>query len=190
MKTPTSKTELKRFIGSLNFYSKFTNKLHISLEPFCTLLHDDISIKRTPELDIFFRKIKTSFSKETERAIPKTTHLLYITVDASLIGLGALLFQPNTDNKMQVVSYNSRISTTQEQKLSTFDRRLCAITFALSQYEFLVIGTKFPITVFTDHKPIALLFTRKENLTPGQYKAQMLLPNSLTSKLFTQPEQI
>ena len=76
---------------------------------------------------------------------------------------------------MQIISYNSRILTTQEQKLSTYDTELCAITFALSQYEFIIIGSKFPITVFTDHNSIRFLFTRKGNLTPRQYKAQMLL---------------
>ena len=76
---------------------------------------------------------------------------------------------------MQVISYNSRILTTQEQKLSTYDRELCAITFALSLYEFIVIGSKFPINIFTDHNPILFFFTRKGNLTPRQYKSQMLL---------------
>ena len=175
LKTPTSKTELMRFIGSMNFYSKFINKLHISLKPFYTLLHDDIPFEWTPDLDKLFNQIKLSLSKEAELAIPNTTHPFYITVDASLIGLGAVLFQPNSKNKMQIISYNSRILTTQEQKLSTYDRELCAITFALSQYEFIIIGSKFPITIFTDHNPILFLFTRKGNLTPRQYKAQMLL---------------
>ena len=76
---------------------------------------------------------------------------------------------------MQGISYNSRILTTQEQKLSTYDRELCAITFALSQYDLIVIGSEFPITIFTDHKPILFLFNRKGNLTPRQYKAHMLL---------------
>ena len=57
---------------------------------------------------------------------------LFSTVDTSLIGLGAILFQPNTGNKMQVISYNSPTLTTQEQKFSTYDRELYAITFALS----------------------------------------------------------
>ena len=113
-----------RFIGSMNFYSEFINKLHISLKPFYTLLHDDISFEWTPELDKLFNQIKLSLSKDAELAIPNTTHPFYITVDASLIGLGAVLFQPNSKNKMQIISYNSRILTTQEQKLSTYDREL------------------------------------------------------------------
>ena len=159
----------------MNFYSKFINKLHISLKPFYTLLHDDISFEWTSDLDKLFNQIKLSLSKDAELAIPNTTQPFYITVDASLIGLGVVLFQPNSKNKMQIISYNSRILTTQEQKLSTYDRELCAITFALSQYEFIIIGSKFPITVFTDHNPILFLFTRKGNPTPRQYKAQMLL---------------
>ena len=61
------------------------------------------------------------------------------------------LFQPNTVNKMQVISYKSRILTTEKQKFSADDRELCARTLALSQYEFFIIGSKFPINVFTDH---------------------------------------
>ena len=159
----------------MNFYSKFINKLHISLKPIYTLLHDDVSFEWTFDPDNLFNEIELSLSKGAELAIPNTTHPFYITVDASLIGLVAVLFQPSSNNTMQVLSYNSRILTTQEQKLSTYDKKLCAITFALSQYEFMVFGSKFPITIFTDHNPMLFLFTRKRNITPRQYKAQKLL---------------
>ena len=168
IKTPTSITELMRVIGSRNFHSKFITKLHFSLKPFYTLLHDYVPFESTSDLDKLFNENKLSLSKNAELVIPNTTHPFYITVDASLISLGAVLFQPNANNKMQVISYNSRILTTQEQKLSTYDRKLCAITFALSQYEFMVIGSKFPMTIFTDHNPILSFFTSKRTLTPRQ----------------------
>ena len=157
-----------RFIGSMNFYSKLMNKFHISLKLFYTLLHYDVSFLWTPDLDQLFNEIK--LSKNAKLAIPNTTHPSYITVDACLIGLGAVLFQPNAHNKMQVISYNSRILTTQEPKLSTYDRELCASTFALSQYKFMVIGSQFPITDFTDHNLILFPLIRKGNLTPRQYE--------------------
>ena len=103
----------------MNFYSTFINKLHISLKPFYTVLHDDVSFGWTSDLDKLLNEIKLSLSKNAELAIPNTNHPFYITVDASLIGLGAVLFQPNTHNKMQRISYNSRVLTTQEQTLST-----------------------------------------------------------------------
>ena len=89
-----------RFIGSINFYSKFINNIHISLKAFYTLLSDDTSFEWTPELEKSFNEITVSLSKYDVLAIRNTTHSFYITVVASLIGLGAILFQPNTDNKM------------------------------------------------------------------------------------------
>ena len=72
---------------------------------------------------------------------------------------------------MQVLSYNSRKLITQEQKLSNQEREFCAITFvALSQYEFVLTGSNFPITIFTHHISILFLFTGKGNLTPMQTK--------------------
>ena len=92
------------------------------------------------------------------------TPLILFIILVTLIGLSTILFQPNTDKKMQVVSFNARISTTQEQQISTA-RDFCAINFAL--FGFIIIGSRNPSTVFTYHNPIRLLFTRKGILTPG-----------------------
>ena len=53
---------------------------------------------------------------ETELTIPNTKYPTCITVDASLVGLGAVLFQMNEEIKMRVLSYNSRVLKTHEQK--------------------------------------------------------------------------
>ena len=113
-------------------------------------------------------------AKDAELAIACITRPFTITVDASIVGVGAVLFQPNEVNKMKVISYNSKIFSPQEQKLSTYDRELAGVIFALRAYEPYMIGTKYPITLFTDHGPILYLFTRKGNLTPRQYTAQMI----------------
>ena len=70
-------------------------------------------------------------TSDTEHTIPNTKNPFFITVDASLIGLGAVLFQLNEQNKMKVISYKSRILTKQEQTLSTLDRELLGIVYAL-----------------------------------------------------------
>ena len=103
---------------------------------------------------------------ETEFTIPNTKHPFFITVDASLVGLAAVLFQMNEENKMRVISYNSRILNAQEQKLSTLDIELLAIVYALQKYEFLITGSPHPIYIFTDHKPLLHCFAKKGNLSP------------------------
>ena len=122
LKSPTTKRELMRVVGCVAFYNKFINDLHINLKPLYALLHDDVPFKWTPQLEEIFQQLKFSLKKDAELAIPNTTKPFYITVDASLNGAGAVLFQPNSNNKMQVLSYSSRIFDTQEQKLSTYNR--------------------------------------------------------------------
>ena len=128
-----------------------------------------------------------SLTSETELTILNTKHPFFITVDASLIGLGAVLFQLNEQNKMKVISYISRILNPQKQKLSTLDRELLGIVHALQIYEFLIIGSPHPIHIFTDHKPLLHCFTKKGNFSPRFYRAQMQLTKLSKLKIIHTP---
>ena len=185
--SPTGKVALMSFIGALNFYTKFIEKLHINLKPFYDLLHENTPWKWTDEHESLFQKLKMSLTSETELTIPNTKHPFFITVDASLIGLGAVLFQLNEQNKIKVISYNSRILNPQEQKLSTLDRELLGIVHALQIYEFLIIGSPHPIHIFTDHKPLIHCFPKKGNLIPRFYRAQMQLTKFSKLKIIHTP---
>ena len=134
-----------------------------------------------------FQDVKNAMTAETELTRPNTKHPFFITVDASLVGLGAVLFQMNEENKMSVIAYNSRILNTQEQKLSTLDRELLAIVYALQIYEFLIIGSPHPIYVFTDHKLLLHCFAKKGNLSPRFYSAQMQLTKFFKLNLIHTP---
>ena len=185
--SPTGKVALMSFIGALNFYTKFIEKLYINLKPIYDLLHENTPWKWTDEHESLFQKLKMSLTSETELTIPNTKYPFFITVDASLIGLGAVLFQLNEQNKMKVISYNSRILNPQEQKLSTLDRELLGIVHALQIYDFLIIGSPHPIHIFTDHKPLLYCFTKKGNLSPRFYRAQMQLTKFSKLKIIHTP---
>ena len=173
--SPTGKVALMRFIGELNFYTKFIEKLYLNFKRFYDLLQENTPWKWTYEDERFFQKLKLSLTSETELTKPNTKHPFFITVVASLNGLGAVLFQLNDQNKMKVTSYNSRILNPQEQKFSTLDRELLGIVHALQIYEILIIGSPHPIHIFTDHKPLLHCFRTKGNLSPRFYRAQMQL---------------
>ena len=152
------------FIGALNFYTKFIEKLHFNLKPFYDLFYENNTWKWTDEHESLFQKLKMSLTSETELTIPNTKHPFFITVDASLIGLGSVLFQSNQQNKMKGISYNSRILNPREQKFSRLDRELLGIVDSLQIYEFLIIGSPHPIHTLTDHKPLLHCFTKKVTL--------------------------
>ena len=175
------------FIGLLNFYTNFFEKLHINFKPFYNLLHEKAPWKWTDEHERLFQKLKMSLTSEIELTIPNTKHPFFITVDGSFIGLGVVLFQLYDQNKMKVISYNSRILNPQEQKLSTPDQELLGIVHALQIYEFFIIGSPHPIHIFTDHKALLHCFTKKSNLSPRFYRAQMQLPKFSKLKIFHTP---
>ena len=177
------------FIGALNVYTKFIEKLHINLKPFYDLLHENTPWKWTDEHESLLQKLKMSLTSETELTIPNTKHPFFITVDAALIGLGAVLLQLNEQNKMKVISYNSPILNPKEQKLLTLDREVLGIVHALQIYEFLTIGSPHPIHIFTDHKPLLHCFTKKDNLSTRFYRAQVQLTIFSKLKLIHTPGQ-
>ena len=185
--SPTGKVALMSIIGALNFYTKFIEKFHIKLKPFYDLLLENTPWKWTEDHEHLFQTLETSLTSDTELTIPNTKHPFFITVDASLIGLSAVLFQLNEQNQIKVISYNSRILNPQEQKLSTLERELLGIVHALQIYEFIIIGSPHPIHVFTDHKPLLHCFTKKRNLSPRFYRAQMQLTKFSKLKIIHTP---
>ena len=89
---------------------------------------------------------------------------------------------------MKVISYNSRILNSQEQKLSTLDSELLGIVHALQNYmNFFFIGSPHPIHIFTDHKPLIHCFTKKGNLSPRFNRAQMQLTKFSKLKIIHTP---
>ena len=81
----------------------------------------------------------------------------------------------NQSGKMELVSANSRRFATTELRLSTILRDCSAIINALSEYEFLIQGSKRPMIFYTDHKPNLILFTQKSNPNHRVYKFQLIL---------------
>ena len=54
-------------------------------------------------------------------------------------------------------------------------RECTAIIYTLTEYEFLILGSKYPTVLFTDHKPIIFLFTQKSNPNHRVYRFQLFL---------------
>ena len=175
--SPTGKVALISFRGALNFYTKFIEKVHINLKPFNDLLHKNTPWKWTEDHERLFQTLKTSLTSNTELTIPNTKHPFFITVDASLIGLGAVLFQLNEQNQMQVISYNSRILNPQEQKLSTLERELLGIVHVLQIYEFIIIGSPHPIHVFLTINLFYIVLRKKETLVHAFIEHKCKSPN-------------
>ena len=73
-----------------------------------------------------------------------------------------------------IVSFNSRLFTKDEQKMSTLHRELCGIVSALQTYEHFIIGLPYPIKILCDHKPMLYLWARKGRLCHRFFRYQVI----------------
>ena len=102
------------------------------------------------------------------------------------MGLGAVLFQLNEENKMKVISYNSRNLNPQEQKLSTPDCELIGIVNALQIYDLISLDLRIQSTF---SQLINLFYTvlQKSNLSSQFYCAQVKLTKFPKLKIIHTP---
>ena len=84
----TGKVALMSFIGALNVYTKFIDKLHISFKSFYDLLHENTPKKWSDEHERLFRELKTSLTSETKFSFSnrKTSNFYYSRRFAYWIG--------------------------------------------------------------------------------------------------------
>ena len=93
--------------------------------------------------------------------VPDADQPFYAMCDALYFGIGAALLQSNKiTNKRNFMSANSRLFTQVEHRFSTFMRECSATKHTLTEYDILILGSKHPTVLFTDHKSKVFLFTR------------------------------
>ena len=144
--------------------------------PFINYYIKKQNIKGQKEHQTLFEKMKQTITKQLEITMPDTSKPFYIITDASNTGIRAALLQKHpTENKMNLISANPRLFTPIEMRLSTLINECSAIIFALTEYEFFLTGSKYPIILFSDHKTIIYLFTQKNKPNHRVYRFHLIL---------------
>ena len=87
---------------------------------------------------------------------------MYLTVDASLIGLGAWIGQKSDQGVLlPVVCVSKKLSPTQ-QRWSPTKRELYGLMWAMQKLRQYLLGRKFVARV--DHKPLVAMLSNKMNI--------------------------
>ena len=179
LKTPENKRDVMRVLGCLGFYSMCIKNLSVDSKSFYDLIKTETTFQWTDEHEKLFREIKDRISEDTVLAIPDTRYPFHFHVDASSIGVGSFLVQEFPTGK-RIVSFNSRVYTKDEQKMSTTARELCGVISALKTYEHYIIGSPHPVYLYNDHKPLLYLWGRRGTFLIDFSAINLLFHNSKT----------
>ena len=132
----------------------------------CASVKDLSKFRLTPEAKKEFELLKEVMASEPCLAHPKLDEQLYIHVDASIAGLGAILTQPDNKGCHRVIEYVSKAydsSTTTGLLASNSNHEAHGTIWALDHFKYYVKG-RYPI-VYCDCKCLSQVL-RSSAATP------------------------
>ncbi len=156
--TPTTVKEVQRFIGFANFYRRFIKNFSSVAAPLTALTKGGVTkICWSSEAEGASRDLKRRFTSGPILSVPDPERPFVVEVDASDVGVGAILSQRGEDCRMHPCAFMSRCLSEAERNYHVGDRELLAVKLALEEWRHWLEGTQHPFQVLTDHKNLEYL---------------------------------
>jgi hypothetical protein len=157
---PKNLSELRSFLGMVNYYGKFLPNLATTLAPLYKLLRQTTAWKWGHSQKDAFRRVKKLLLSSRVLTHFNDQLPLIVECDASPYGLGAVLSHRFPDGTEKPVGFASRTLTKAEQNYSHLDKEALAIIFGVKKYHQYIYGRQFVIK--TDHKPLTHIFSESK----------------------------
>ena len=164
VRDPQNRSELQSFLGLVNNYSKFIPNMSTLVSPLNQLLSKDTPWCWSPECKGSFQALKDTLALSSVLAHYSPKLEAQLAVDASPVGLGALISHITEDGTERPIAYASRSLTKAERNYSVIEKEALAIIFGIRKFQQYLYGRKF--TLLTDHQPLTLLFGPKRGIPP------------------------
>ena len=146
-----------RILGIAGYYRKFFHHFSSLVEPLTALLKGEVKFVWTTVCQDAFDKIKSILRSEPVLMAPDFNKRFKLYVDASDIGLGAVLVQEDVNGHDHPVCYFSRKFNCHQRNYCTSEKETLALILSLQHFEVYLSSTVTPVLVFTDHNPLVYL---------------------------------
>jgi hypothetical protein len=170
---PTNAKELHSFLCTLLYSGRFIPDVCTISAPLWRLTRDKVPWKWDVEEKRAFNDLKTAISTKCMAYfdIKWNTELI---VDASPVGLGAVLCQSNpADEKdRRIVCFASRMLTDTERRYSQCEKEALAAVWGCERFWLYVVGKHF--TLVTDNRAVQLILTSTKSRPPARIERMAL----------------
>nr|VZI41582.1 unnamed protein product [Spirometra erinaceieuropaei] len=166
---PTSKRQLQRFLGMVNFYRRFLPNCADTILPLTNLPSGPKrTFEPTPAALTSFEQVKDLLADATLLTHFHADAPISLMVDASNVAVGAVLQQSLPDSTVPLAFFSKKLSKA-ETRYSTFGRELLAAYLAVRHFRHLLEGREF--TIFTYHKPLTFAtHSHSDKLSPREIR--------------------
>jgi hypothetical protein len=159
---PTNVTELRAFLGMINYYHRFLPDLATVLHPLHVLLGKKQKWKWEQEQQKAFDEAKTLITSKEVLTHYDPELEITLATDASPYGLGAVLSHKMPNGEERPIAYASRSLTSAETNYAQIDKEALAIVWGVKKFFMYLFGRHF--TLITDHKPLTTIFHPGKNI--------------------------
>ena len=181
---PRTVNDLRSFLGFVGYYRKFINSFSSIARPLNDLLVGlDNSIKSTkkqflewhPEQEEAFLSLKKACCTAPVLGYADYTKPFVLHTDSSLDGLGAILYQKDSKEKLRVIAYASRSLSKSEKNYPAHKLEFLAMKWAVTdKFKEYLYGPGSYFEVYTDNNPLTyVLSTAKLDATTQRWIAAL-----------------
>ena len=153
---PSNASEVRSFLGLVNYCSWFMPNFSTIAAPIRQLAHKGTPFTWTKLHQNAFESLQTTLTSNSVMAHFDPSATTQLRVDASPVGLGAILTQTHGD-ETRPVAYASRTLTPVERRYSQTEREALAVVWGCERFHLYLYGTTFDI--YTDHKPLEIIYS-------------------------------
>lgn len=158
-KAPTNVTEVKSFVGAVNFHRRHIEHCASIAAPLNKLMRKDTPFEWRREQQEAFDALKNALISAPVLRSPVFGGHFYLYTDASGTGMGGALYQEFEDGN-HPIAYWSRCYAPAEKNYMVTDQEMCAAIFAVKAFEHYLKNAT--VTVLTDHSALTTFLTKKD----------------------------
>ena len=161
---PTDVSQLKSFLGAINYYGKFLPDLSTLLAPLYQLLQKNFKWSWKAEEKKAFQEVKKLLISDRLLAHYDPSLELILACDASPYSVGAVLSHCYSNEEEKPIAFASRSFGAAEKKYSQLEKEGLAIVFGVKKFHQYLYGRRF--TILSDHKPLQYIFKETSAIPP------------------------
>ena len=164
---PTKVTELRSFLGLVNYYRRFIMGYSAIASPLTDLLKKNKAWMWDEKCQAAFESLKKAVMEEPVLRLPDVTMPFELHTDASDFAIGGVLMQDE-----HPIAFESRKLNETERKYTVQEKEMTAIIHCLRIWRHYLLGSRFVIK--TDNVATSYFQTQKK-LSPKQARWQDFL---------------
>ncbi len=166
MRPPETKSEVKSFLGMVNYLQKFIPRLSEHTDLLRTLEKKGVHFAWGPEYQQSFDKIKSLVSDNMLLAYYDRKQPVTLQCDYSENGIGVALVQNG-----RPVQFASKALVEAERDYAPIEGEMLGVVYGIKKFHQYLYGRKF--TVECDHKPLMHIHKKNLSLAPPRLRGML-----------------